>query len=211
MPSPPGHIFILRLLDTICHHHPHLLVLPLITIHRPILPQDSKVCKHNTSMSSVQLLHHPLLLRLPVFWLLVIIPHQLKPYIIHLIKDLHFSLQVLIQPYHRIPHKLHITPRWDRDPNTSLLEQGHIVRYQLQVLISSPKDQTVFQHLLLQGSVHILALWPCHMGFKDLSRHLQCLDRFQFTEHRCHQHFRTITMVQGGIRMDSKNIFLNVL
>lgn len=146
-----------------------------------------------------------------MFWLLGITPHQLKPYTIHRIKDLHFSLQVLTQPYHRIPHKLHITPLWDRVPNTSLPEQGHIVHYQLQVLISSPKDQTVFQHLLLQGSVLTLALWPCHLGFKDLSRHLRCLDRFRFTERRCHQHFRTITMVPGGIKMDSRNIFLNVL
>lgn len=142
-----------------------------------------------------------------MFWLLGITPRQLKPYTIHLIKDRHFFLQVLIQLYHRIPHKLHITPLWDWDPNTSLLEQGHIVHYQLQVLISSPKDQTVFQHLPLQGSVLTLALWPCHMGSKDLSRHLQCLDRFQFTEHRCHRHFRTITMVRGGIKTDFKNIF----
>ncbi|MEJ1272518.1 lysine (K)-specific methyltransferase 2E [Cricetulus griseus] len=133
--------------------------------------------------------------------------HVVKPYTTHLIKDLHFFLQVLTQLSHRIPHKLHIIPLWDRDPNTSLLEQGHIVHYQLQVLIISTKDLTVFQHLLLQGSVLILilALWPCHMGCKDLSRHLQCLDRFQFTEHRCHQHFKTITTVQGGIKLDSKH------
>ncbi|KAH0513695.1 Histone-lysine N-methyltransferase 2E [Microtus ochrogaster] len=149
----------------------------------------------------------------PVFWFLGTIQHQVKPYTTHLIKDLHFFLQVLIQLYHRIPHKPRIIPLWDQDPNTSLPEQGHTVHYQLQVLFISPKDLTVFQHLLLQGSVLILilALWPCHMGCKDLSRHLQCLDRFQFTEHRCHQHFKTITTVQGGIKMDSNNIFLNVL
>lgn len=144
-----------------------------------------------------------------MFWFLGIIQHQVKPYTTHLIKDLHFSLQALIQLSRRTPHKPHIIPLWDRDPNTSLPEQGHIVHYQLQVLISSPKDQTVFQPLLLQGSVLILilALWPCHMGCKDLSRHRQCLHRFQFTEHRCRRHFKTITTVQGGIKMDSNNIF----